>query len=400
MTSLSVTVCILLLYLIKYVTGNCTLILNDDFGHPSPVYIKNETYLAPNTPTGAIMISSSEMLRVGCTGNRNYVILGTNKTGINVMDVQCVNHKTFRAGGWLGEFKDIKCSSPASVEAEETTTYCAGRHRLYRVGYQIRNKFYTLYQACFDQGLQSTLYVQHELMPYSHFMQNSVTRPQFLEGKLFNNIPMSKVYTIDNQRARFNAILGSNMDQLYITKNQFLARGHLAARADFVLRAPQKASFHYINVNPQWMRGNGGDWAALEEALRRRVSRGGSSVNVITGTHGVSTLPDKFGHSRELYLHVDKNNNEVVPVPLYYYKLVYDPRNKTAVAFVSINSSYYNNTTIDKLTFCNDICQSDSNLAWLSWRPNDGTHSFCCNYLEFVRTVHYLPRLNVRGLFY
>lgn len=46
---------------------------------------------------------------------------------------------------------------------------------------------------------------------------------------------------------------------------QFLTRGHLAPRADFALRSHQRASFHYINAAPQWMRGNAGDWAALED---------------------------------------------------------------------------------------------------------------------------------------
>ncbi|CAG5036787.1 unnamed protein product [Parnassius apollo] len=138
---------------------------------------------------------------------------------------------------------------------------------------------------------------------------------------LFGKFRMAQVYSMKNQRARFMEILGDKMDRRYITRNQFLTRGHLAPRVDFTLGALQRASFHYINTAPQWLRGNAGDWAALEDAVRRRAYRNGSRLVVYTGTYGVCTLADAHNEQQELFLNVDDNNNGVVPVPLYYYKL-------------------------------------------------------------------------------
>ncbi|KAI5631077.1 DNA/RNA non-specific endonuclease domain-containing protein [Phthorimaea operculella] len=129
-------------------------------------------------------------------------------------------------------------------------------------------------------------------------------------------------------------------------------------QADFSLSAVRRATFHYVNTAPQWFRGNAGDWAALEEGLRH-----------------------------------DENNNGIVPI--YFFKLVYDPRRRLSTGFVTINSQFYNKTTNDRLTFCDDIC-GDKELPWLRWR-NDGAHSFCCDYEQFTQKVTFLPPLQVEG---
>ncbi|CAH2062454.1 unnamed protein product, partial [Iphiclides podalirius] len=376
--------------------SDCTLSLKDDFGSPSPVFVKNGAFLTPNTRSGDISLQRSETLLVGCPGKNRFVVLGEDVTDFDAVTVQCAAGKVFRAGRWAGDFRGIRCSATPWFTVEPTNATCSGDHTLYRIGYRVNGEFYTLYRACFDERLFTTLYVQHVLSPEIEFYQRGGKRPTFIETGLFGKVRMSDVYARSNQRARINQLLGSGLDQRYITRNQFLTRGHLAPRADFTTRAMQRASFHYINAAPQWLRGNAGDWAALEDALRRRVTSSGRKMVVYTGTHGVSTLPDKHNQQQKLFLHVDENNNGVVPVPLYYYKLVYDPKELKAVAFVSINSSYYNKSMVDELTFCSDVCNGNGNYTWLKWRPRDGAHSFCCDYDEFVKEIDYLPTLTVR----
>ncbi|XP_045781513.1 uncharacterized protein LOC123878361 [Maniola jurtina] len=390
-----------LLKLCNVVYGGCNITLNSDLGNPSPVYIHNGGFLAPNSSTGAISLRRSETLEIACPGNKKFVVLGNDTTEYQIFPVKCVKDTTFRAtkSPWVGNLKDIRCNAPPWFTTEPTEASCSGAHTIYRIGYNIGGKFYELYEACFDEVLLRTLYVKQQLKPESRFTQPG-RRPSFVEGDVFGKVKMSKAYKIENQKLRLKEILGSGMEDKYVTKSQRINRGHLAARADFPLRAQQKATFHYINTAPQWMRGNAGDWAALEDAIRRRVHAYGQTVTVYTGTNGICTLPDSSDVHRQIYLTTDQNNNRVVPVPMYFYKVVYDPTKYTAVAFISINSSYYNNTMIQKLAFCNDVCEQNPQFSWLTWRPKDGTHSFCCKYEDFVKTVRDLPELNVRGLFY
>ncbi|KOB65166.1 Gag-pol polyprotein [Operophtera brumata] len=331
--------------------------------------------------------------------------------------------------------------------------------------------------------------------------------------------------------------------------NLFLSRGHLAARADYTLVAEQHATFHYANAVPQWQRGNAGDWAALEEvgacmltARSRQVHRLERAVSVYTGTHGALSLPDRCGVWRPLSLHTDENNNGLVPVPLYMYKVgacmltarsrrvhrleravsvythgalslpdrrgVWRPlslhtdennnglvpvplymykvgacmltarsrrvhRLERAVSVytgthgalslldrrgvwrpLSLHTDENNNglvpvplymykvgactpartarclcrtgaecgglspctrtrtttdsclsrstctsSTVRDLTFCDDLC-TEREFSWLKWQPNDGTHSFCCDYQEFTERVGLLEDLDIRGPFY
>lgn len=37
---------------------------------------------------------------------------------------------------------------------------------------------------------------------------------------MFNKVKMSSIYKVENQKRRFDAILGANMSQNYITKKQ------------------------------------------------------------------------------------------------------------------------------------------------------------------------------------
>lgn len=47
-------------------------------------------------------------------------------------EVHCLHDNVFRSGRWIGQFKDIKCTSLPWFSAEETSITCAGRHKLYR----------------------------------------------------------------------------------------------------------------------------------------------------------------------------------------------------------------------------------------------------------------------------
>ncbi|XP_061725478.1 uncharacterized protein LOC133531341 isoform X1 [Cydia pomonella] len=385
--------CLLLLVMLKVdrIGGDCILSLKSDFGSPSPVYLLGGDYLTPNTASGAISVRRGALLTVACP-QRTVTIAGQ-ATRKEAVDAKCVSTSTFSVGRWTGELNQLNCSSAPVFTVKETSKACYRGGQPVKVGYTVRDKLYELYSACFDRGTLNTLFVKHELTPSSVNIQSGHNRPQFTGGDLFpSKVHIEKLYKTQYEKDRFNEILGPNMADKYFSKNQFLTRGHLAPRADFSLAALQRATFHFVNVAPQWMKGNRGDWGALEEALRRRVKTTNSSVTVYTGTHGVLALPGTQGE-KELYLYSDENNNMAVPVPLYFYKLVHDPARRAATAFITINSSFFNASTENALTFCDDACAS-----WLTWR-DDATHSFCCSYDTFSRVIDHVPQLEVNELY-
>ncbi|KAJ0169805.1 hypothetical protein K1T71_014411 [Dendrolimus kikuchii] len=383
------------------VDGGCILSPDRaDFGTPSPVYLRNGVYLEPDARNGKIELQRSDTITLACPGKGNYLIYDNYTKAYDVLEAHCITDQTFRIERWIGEFKNVKCKTQPWVTSEETSATCYGGSKIYRVGYKVKDYFYKLYESCFDKTLLLTHYVEYYMTPERMFSQRKFRRPQFIDGGHFGKVRMSALYKLDNQKNRLDVTLGKSTSNLFLTKNQFLTRGHLAASADFCMHAQSRATFQYINTGPQWLKGNAGDWAALEDSLRRRINTLGVNATVYTGTHGTMVLPDKNGALKEIYLDTDANNNGIVPVPLYFYKVVYDPMQQKASAFISINSSFYNQTLTDELTFCNDICDGNKNFSWLKWRANDGTFSFCCDYNEFSRTVDYLPIHTVKGTFY
>lgn len=84
----------------------------------------------------------------------------------------------------------------------------------------------------------------------------------------FTGLEVDNLYKRVIQLESCSAILDSKQlcqDLMPSGGDFFLTRGHLAARSDFIFRSHQRASYNFLNVAPQWLTFNGGNWAILEE---------------------------------------------------------------------------------------------------------------------------------------
>ena len=115
-------------------------------------------------------------------------------------------------------------------------------------------------------------------------------------------------------------------------------------------------------------------------------------MTIYTGTYGLLTLADTNGKQQPIYLAKDANNNNVIPVPKYYWKVVHDPVAKKAVAFVGINNPHLSSVVAADI-FCTDIC---SQITWAKWTtPHDipKGYMFCCTVANLRNTISYAPNL-------
>ncbi|MBN2892915.1 MAG: DNA/RNA non-specific endonuclease [Bacteroidales bacterium] len=151
-------------------------------------------------------------------------------------------------------------------------------------------------------------------------------------------------------------------------------RGHLAPSADFRWSLDALSeSYLYSNMSPQRPQFNRGKWADLEDMLRAYVFEKQSSIFVVTGP----VLNDS--------LDVIKRSKNQVSIPKYFFKIAYDEKNKTGIAFLMPNEEltypieYYAKTIdeveeftgIDFFPALDDktenIIESDKNIDW--WLP-------------------------------
>jgi endonuclease G len=101
-----------------------------------------------------------------------------------------------------------------------------------------------------------------------------------------------------------------------------LDRGHMAPAADFTYDANvMSESFLLSNMMPQSPGNNRGIWKYLEEMTRYWASQYGH-LYIITGTHYEQGHP-VIGNG--------------VAVPTYVYKIIIDPKNTRAIAFMFLN---------------------------------------------------------------
>lgn len=381
--------------------SGCSFRVND-LGQPQPLYLRNDDYLEPTGNMGVINLNTGDEVIIACPGRK--ILHPKINASVDIATATCENNELVSGAGWLdgsGAFIGLTCSALLNSDAVLTTDRCYNNNSVIRVGFTVEGVFYPLYWSCFDQDHLEVLYVWYEQKPQNAVPQTGVNRPgSFAAGTFYPGVSVNKMYTQVQQKATIANIVGSTLASKYITEIQFLSRGHLAAKTDFIYANGQRASFYFINVAPQWQPFNGGNWNMVEQNLRTRIGEAGYNTTIYTGTFLTSQLRDENDQLVDIYLYTDANNNPQIPVPLYYYKVVYDASRRLGTAFVGINNPYYNETEVQALTFCVDRCRNNSAFNWLKWLPDriDLGYSFCCTVDDFRRTVPHLPDFPVDDL--
>ncbi|XP_047989807.1 uncharacterized protein LOC125229074 [Leguminivora glycinivorella] len=383
--------------------SGCTLRVNGDLGQPQPVYLRGGNYLAADGNSGQIRLSSGEQVTIACTGSgRTIQHPNLATSGLQTATARCTSGSQV-SGTWLSgnsAFDGLTCSGHAVHEAIGTSSRCYNNNLLIQVGFVVDGWLYPLYVSCFDQNRLEVLYVVYEQTPANAVHQTGVVRPSWLAGSWFPGVTVNTAYTQVQQKLAIANAVGQAQADKYVTSTQFLARGHLAAKSDYVLATGQRATFWFINAAPQWQPFNVGNWNSLEQNARARIGAAGYHTVIYTGTFGVTQLRDGNNVLQDIYLHRDANNNPQLPVPLYYYKVIYDESRRLGTAFVSINNPWYTEAEAHALTFCTDRCRNNAAFSWLGWQPDrvDIGYSFCCDVNDFRRTVPHLPAFTVNGL--
>uniref|UniRef100_A0A182N308 DNA/RNA non-specific endonuclease/pyrophosphatase/phosphodiesterase domain-containing protein n=1 Tax=Anopheles dirus TaxID=7168 RepID=A0A182N308_9DIPT len=293
-------------------------------------------------------------------------------------------------------FSDFTCQRPVFHSAERTGGRCFANGTIVRVGFDLgADRFVQLYELCFDESQLRTHYVKHRLTPHNDHHQRAVKRPPFLQGNYYGALKMGSLYSYAKQHATLERILGTaaRADALLDSKKGlFFARGHLAAKSDFVFGAHQRASFWLMNVAPQWQRFNGFNWQRIETGVKAYVAAHGLRLTVYTGTHGVLELPDGNGDARPIFLDYDAHREPAgrVPAPALFYKVLLDEDSDAGLALIGVNNPHATPEEIaDRYVVCKDV---GSEVRWLHWKREsiaDG-YAYACDVNEFNRVTGHL----------
>ncbi|XP_023288044.1 uncharacterized protein LOC111673945 [Orussus abietinus] len=381
--------------------GDCVVSINSDLGDPQPLVLDGSSarpaFLYPVDGRGTLRIPSGEPLHLECPGKNNYLVnVGSNRTA----DVKaiCLGDKTFEVNADRLEFSSLRCSKKTKGEARVTGSKCLGKYTQVEVGFDLPKGFLRTMEICRDDETYVTYYARFSMTKSILGSQKGYPRTSWSHGDFYDDHDLDNQYRRASQIDTLSKILNSTeLGNFYVSKttNYYFSRGHLTAKTDFVYGAAQWTTFWYLNSAPQWQTFNGGNWMMLEQDVRAFASDRQLDLEVYTGVHGQSTLPDVNGRPQLLYFYAS-NGKRAFPVPKFFWKIIHDPISERATAFVGVNDPYVTSLTEDYF-ICEDIGRK---FRWLSWDPMDVAMgiSYVCTVDDLRAAVPTVPRLPVTDI--
>lgn len=342
---------------------------------------------------GKFTFSSSEYIRLECPGGK------LTQTGNPTAFAKCNREKHFLIENVPVEFRDLSCNVSPVTFAKFSGKPCMETKKEILIGFNLGDEiFLTQLEICFDENLQNSLYSKFILSSSIRSFQ-CCPRSNFTEDKFYQleGHSLNELYIRHNQRQSINRLLGlSPSNTMYIQNGNdyFLSRGHLTAKADFIYIPQQEMTFYLVNIAPQWQTFNGGNWNTLEQNCRDVANKKGVNLIIYTGTHEIATLPHAISAQHEpLYL-FNENDRVGIPVPKFFWKVVYDPASKLATAFLGLNNPYHEISSNDVI--CEDVCNQ---ISWISMKRSNNRLGFmyCCEIENFRKNVEF-PEFPVLGL--
>jgi len=193
--------------------------------------------------------------------------------------------------------------------------------------------------VCHDLNMSRTLWARHTVWDEVSASDHGNNRPSFSTDGLFD-FDVNNYYKMATQKETIAGLVGSEqLADKYVQDQStsiFLARGHLAPNSDFIFYSWMDSSFHFINVAPQWQCFNGRNWMYFENSCRDFAIDRKLDLVVYTGTSGVLQLLDVNDNLVDIYLY----GGDKLPVPRYYWKILYDPIGAAGVAVIGVNNPH------------------------------------------------------------
>lgn len=364
-----------------------------DLGFLQPLLLISGTNeLLQPLPDGGFVFNYNDKIDLACTSNFADSIKGKRVTAY------CKGGKQFCVQGIYRNISEIQCTLPVQGTARKTTRKCYNNSTIAEIGFSLGRTFITTIEVCFNPSKASSYYSHYSIYPATVNLQRNSGRPQFAEGD-FYGFNVFDFYNIENQEVVFRDVVSLGREQpVVLNKTQSLCRGHLAAKADFILGPAQFATFFLINTAPSWICIDGGGWMKIEDDVRKLAYNKSLNLELYTGTYDILKLRNagNLTDLREIYLNA---NEKLLPVPRFFYKVVIDKDTRRGIVLIRVNNPFL---TANYIRANEVICPDVSNqIKWVKLGKNIYKgYSYACDVHEFVKRVPHLPFLNVTGLLY
>uniref|UniRef100_A0A182YBI7 DNA/RNA non-specific endonuclease/pyrophosphatase/phosphodiesterase domain-containing protein n=1 Tax=Anopheles stephensi TaxID=30069 RepID=A0A182YBI7_ANOST len=348
----------------NYATA-CSVRTTGDMPRPQPLVLipGTDQFRYPSTNNGLLQLNAGETLELAC---QNGFALFPGKTSIIIT---CVINDQFNYDSQMIAFRDFACTENWLSSARRTAQRCFNGATIVEIGFNVGPRFPKILDVCHDEVTFDNHYVVHEFTPANDGFQQGVPRPGWYQGDFYPGVNINGLYTVNTQRATVATILGSQSRANELVQGTdngiFMARGHIAARADFIYGTQQNATFWFLNAAPQWQNFNAGNWERIESSVKSFVAMRNIRVRVYGGTWGVQTQANGNGDHQQIFLDFDANGRRRVRAPMVYYKILHNEAQNSGIVLIGVNNVHISLEEIRRdYIFCTDV---SSRIGWINW---------------------------------
>ncbi|EAT44558.1 AAEL004103-PA [Aedes aegypti] len=378
---------------------SCSININTQLPRPQPLLLipGTEEFRYPATSNRLLRLNPGETVELVCSNGFN---LAPSK---NSIIVSCVIDTVFNYDSTMRQFSDFSCRQIWYSSARRTYEPCENSSSIIQIGFDLGARFPKIMDICHNEETFENHWIKHEMYAANAGYQSSNPRPNWYQGDFYPGIDTNYLYTVNKQRQTIAQILQSQdlADDIVRDVNSgiYMARGHIAARVDFIYGTQQNATFWFLVVAPQWQNFNDGNWLRVEEQVRVFIAARNLNVTVYGGTYGAHTQTDANGDQQPIFLDYDPNGVQRLPAPKIYYKILHDERNQAGIALVGVNDIHI--TSMEQIEeqymFCEDI---GDKVSWINWERRNFKKGFAyaCEVNPFLKRIGHLAHLDVPNL--
>lgn len=146
-----------------------------------------------------------------------------------------------------------------------------------------------------------------------------------------------------------------------------------------------------MNTAPQWKPINDGNWARIEEHIMDLASKLKKDIVTITGVLGSLRLADTSDFDTEKFIHLyERENVKAMQVPLYFYKLAYEPDSNRGIVYVTVNNPFIKDD-LHNYNICRiPITSITGGKVPPKWKPKlvSKGYSYICEVSDFLQYNH------------
>jgi len=339
--------------------NGCTIDLRQDSNLPeiAPLLTTyHQDWILPSSDA-KITLESESTMRISCPG------IGFQHEDLSAKQfwtTKCMSGSEFQIDelGKSFNYKDLGCSD-WPIETVEPKGSCGPNNEavVIEISFavsQSSNK--VLIASCLDMTTYQSLWSRHVIPKQIDQRNTGGNMPYFTDDGLYGFLWETYTYYTKNiQRETIGVLVGSeDLANQYVedSGDVYMARGHLAPKADFMYTTWQRATYHYVNVQPQWQVFNAGNWVYIEEGIRDFVVSKSKDILVYTGSHGVMELDNVEGKKVPIHLNLDMSEMTRLPAPRLYWKMVVDESENLGVVLIGVNNPHLAEEEVDQYRIC------------------------------------------------